>query len=263
MTLAISLFQSELAWENVQTNLDKFGKRMNSIKSTDLMILPEMFSTGFSMRSAALAENMDGRTVNWMLERALQHNSTVCGSVIIREGDNFLNRFIWAEPTGKLQYYDKKHLFRMSEENENYTPGSERLIVQLNGFNICPQVCYDLRFPVFSRNTQQNDNEAGLPYDLLLYVANWPAARYTHWRALLQARAIENQAFVVGVNRIGLDGNDILYRGDSCVINYQGEFLEDLENKDQETSTSLDRAPLASYRKNFPAWKDSDDFKLQ
>ena len=151
----------------------------------------------------------------------------------------------------------------MSDENENYAPGKERIIVQLNGFNICPQVCYDLRFPVFSRNTQQNGSEAVQPYDLLLYVANWPAARSLHWRALLQARAIENQAFVVGVNRIGLDGNDTRYQGDSCLINYQGEFLEDLKDKDCEATVSLEKAPLIAYRSEFPAWKDSDKFKLQ
>lgn len=263
MTLTISLFQSELVWENVQANLDKFSQRMKKTKPTDLIILPEMFSTGFSMRSASLAEAMDGRTVNWMLEQAAKYNCTICGSVIIREDANYLNRFIWAEPNGRLRHYDKKHLFRMSEENENYVPGKERIVVQLNGFNICPQVCYDLRFPVFSRNTQQNGSEAVQPYDLLLYVANWPAARSLHWRALLQARAIENQAFVVGVNRIGLDGNDTRYQGDSCVISYQGEFLEDLQDKDCDASISLEKAPLVSYRSDFPAWKDSDEFKLQ
>ena len=263
MTLTVTLFQSELAWENKQANLDHFAKRMEQVSRSDLFVLPEMFSTGFSMRSSLLAETMDGQSVTWMQSKAAEKNTTICGSLIIQDGDQFFNRFVWAKVDGSLQFYDKKHLFRMSEEHQNYAPGKVRQIFQLKDFNICPQVCYDLRFPVFSRNTTDfQEDESSQPYDLLLYVANWPAARYTHWRALLQARAIENQAYVVGVNRIGIDGNNTSYRGDSCAINYQGEFLGDMAEIAGEETIELEKAPLETYRVAFPAWKDGDQFSL-
>jgi len=258
MNLTITLFQTELAWEDKQANLARFTALINTAEPSDLMILPEMFSTGFSMRSVQLAESMDGQTVTWMQDQAIRAKSTICGSVIIAEGEHFFNRFLWINPDGEIQHYDKKHLFRMSEENENYSAGKNRLIVQLRGFRLCPQVCYDLRFPVFSRNVRQSKQDSDQPYDVLLYVANWPAARSTHWRALLQARAIENQSYVVGVNRIGQDGKSISYQGDSCVINPQGEFLVDLSDKDCSYTMMLDKTQLTSYRARFPAWKDSD-----
>lgn len=263
MVLTITLIQSKLDWEDIEANLDRFTDLINQTDRSDLMILPEMFSTGFSMRSEQLAEGMDGRTVSWMREQANRTDTTICGSVIIHEHNKFVNRFIWARPNGTIQHYDKKHLFRMSEENENYSPGQKRLIVKLKDFNICPQICYDLRFPVFSRNVAQGPGEPDPPYDLLLYVANWPSARRLHWRALLQARAIENQCYVVGVNRIGVDGNKTVYQGDSCVLDPQGSYLADLADDATSVTVSLDMPLLKAYRENFPAWKDSDRFDLK
>ena len=262
MSLTITLFQTDLIWESKQLNLDHFTEQMSTVAQSDLMVLPEMFSTGFSMQSEQLAESMDDKTVQWMLARSAELDSIVCGSLIIKDSGNFYNRFIWAKPDGNLQFYDKRHLFRMSEEHQNYSPGNQKIILDINGFKICPQVCYDLRFPVFSRNTQRIDGKFSAAYDLLLYVANWPAARFTHWRALLQARAIENQAYVIGVNRVGTDGNDIAYRGDSCVIDHQGEIVEDMGNQAGILSVTLDKSPLEVYRAKFPAWKDADQYQL-
>lgn len=262
MSLTITLFQADLIWESKQLNLDHFTEQMSAVAQSDLMVLPEMFSTGFSMRSEQLAESMDDKTVQWMLARSAELDSIVCGSLIIKDSGNFYNRFIWAQPDGNLQFYDKRHLFRMSEEHQNYSPGNQKIILDINGFKICPQVCYDLRFPVFSSNTQRIDGKLSAAYDLLLYVANWPAARFTHWRALLQARAIENQAYVIGVNRVGTDGNDIAYRGDSCVIDHQGEIVEDMGNQAGILSVTLDKSPLEVYRAKFPAWKDADQYQL-
>ena len=262
MSLTITLFQADLIWESKQLNLDHFTEQMSAVAQSDLMVLPEMFSTGFSMRSEQLAESMDDKTVQWMLARSAELDSIVCGSLIIKDSGNFYNRFIWAKPDGNLQFYDKRHLFRMSEEHQNYSPGNQKIILDINGFKICPQVCYDLRFPVFSSNTQRIDGKLSAAYDLLLYVANWPAARFTHWRALLQARAIENQAYVIGINRVGTDGNDIAYRGDSCVIDHQGEIVEDMGNQAGILSVTLDKSPLEVYRAKFPAWKDADQYQL-
>lgn len=262
MSLTITLFQTDLIWESKQLNLNHFTEQMSTVAQSDLMVLPEMFSTGFSMQSEQLAESMDDKTVQWMLARSAELDSIVCGSLIIKDSGNFYNRFIWAQPDGNVQFYDKRHLFRMSEEHQNYSPGHQKIILDINGFKICPQVCYDLRFPVFSRNMQRIDGELSAAYDLLLYVANWPAARFTHWRALLQARAIENQAYVIGVNRVGTDGNDIAYRGDSCVIDHQGEFVEDMGNEAGILSVTLDKLPLEVYRAKFPAWKDADQYQL-
>jgi len=262
MQLTITLFQTDLIWENKQRNLDNFTEQMNAVAQSDLVVLPEMFSTGFSMRSDLLAESMDDKTVQWMLARSRELDSIVCGSLIIRDNGNFYNRFVWAQPDGNLQFYDKRHLFRMSEEHQHYSPGKQKIVLDIKGFKVCPQVCYDLRFPVFSRNTQPIDEELSAAYDLLLYVANWPAARFRHWQALLQARAIENQAYVIGVNRVGTDGNDIVYRGDSCVIDHQGEYVEDMGNEAGMLSVTLDKAALEDYRAKFPAWMDADKYQL-
>ena len=199
MSLRVTLVQSELAWEAPLENCRHFAELLKPLAHhnpvTDLVILPEMFSTGFSMASKKLAESMTGPTVTWMREQASSLNSTLCGSVIIEADGRYYNRFIWMPPNGVVEYYDKKHLFRMSAENQNYTAGTARLVVTLNDFRICLQVCYDLRFPVWSRNNGD--------YDLLLYVANWPAARRQHWRSLLRARAIENLSYVIGSIELG------------------------------------------------------------
>jgi len=258
MSLRVALVQSELAWEAPLKNRLHFAEMLKPLAQsnqvTDLIILPEMFSTGFSMASKKLAESMTGPTVTWMREQAFSLNSTLCGSVIIEADGQYYNRFIWMPPSGVVEYYDKKHLFRMSAENENYTAGTARLVVTLKDFRICLQVCYDLRFPVWSRN---NDN-----YDLLLYVANWPAARRQHWRSLLRARAIENLSYVIGVNRVGVDGTGIGYAGDSLAIDFNGLDMTDMGGDQGLASIQLERPALDDYRQSFPAWRDADVFQL-
>jgi omega-amidase len=258
MSLRVTLVQSELAWEAPLENCRHFAELLKPLAHhnpvTDLVILPEMFSTGFSMASKKLAESMTGPTVTWMREQASSLNSTLCGSVIIEADGRYYNRFIWMPPNGVVEYYDKKHLFRMSAENENYIAGTARLVVTLNDFRICLQVCYDLRFPVWSRNNGD--------YDLLLYVANWPAARRQHWRSLLRARAIENLSYVIGVNRVGVDGAGIDYAGDSLAIDFNGLDLTDMGGEKGLASIQLERPALDDYRQRFPAWRDADDFQL-
>jgi omega-amidase len=251
--LRVTLVQTALAWESPDENLVHFDSILNGI-STDLIVLPEMFSTGFSMSSATLAESMDGPTVKWMFGKARSLGAVICGSVIIEDGGRFFNRFVWMPPSGVFQHYDKRHLFRMSTENEHYTSGNSRQIMEIKGFRVCPQVCYDLRFPVFSRNDDA--------YDVLLYVANWPATRREHWRSLLKARAVENLSFVVGVNRIGVDGNDIDYAGDSVIHDYNGMALTEMASEDAVNTVILDLHSLVEYRKNFPAYLDADSYKI-
>jgi omega-amidase len=251
--LNVTLVQTELAWESAPENLTHFDSLLNGV-ATDLVVLPEMFSTGFSMSSAALAESMEGPTVKWMLEKARSLNAVVCGSVIIEDQGRYFNRFVWMPPSGEIQHYDKRHLFRMSTEDDHYSSGGNRQIMEINGFRVCPQICYDLRFPVFSRNDES--------YDILLYVANWPAARRDHWQSLLKARAIENLSFVVGVNRIGVDGKNIEYAGDSVIRDYNGTALVDMASDDAVETITLDRLSLVEYRNSFPAHLDADSYKI-
>lgn len=253
-TCKLTLVQAHLAWEDPVANREHFDQRLQDIRETDLIVLPEMFSTGFSMNSKALAETMEGNTVMWLKEKAAAHNARVCGSLIIEDAGAYYNRFIVASPNGDLVKYDKRHLFRMSTENENYKPGEDRLTFEAAGATIFPQVCYDLRFPVFSRND--------LGFDLLLYVANWPAARSQHWNMLLRARAIENQCYVVGLNRLGRDGNNVDYSGDSAVIDFNGATISSLDSNDTVTSIEIDVTLLEEYRRQFPAWKDADPFHM-
>lgn len=254
-TLQLCLIQTQLAWEDPAANRDHLAQRLANAGTADLIILPEMFSTGFSMNSNVLAETMQGDTVTWMTQMANRHEAAICGSLIIVEDGNCYNRFVLAQPSGEIATYDKRHLFRMSTENDHYNPGQARLTLPVGGIRIFPQICYDLRFPVFSRND--------LGFDVMIYVANWPAARREHWRTLLAARAIENQCYVVGVNRIGVDGNGVEYAGDSLAINFDGSILQDLGDADTAANLSLDFAALTAYREQFPAWKDADPFELQ
>jgi len=253
-SLSINLVQTQLRWEDPEANRAHFRSLLADAPEADLTVLPEMFSTGFSMNSASLAENMSGTTVEFLCEQAERLNTAITGSVIIQDQGNFYNRLIWCVPGQSPQYYDKRHLFRMANEHDHYQPGDQRLVVELNGFRVCPMICYDLRFPAWVRNQQD--------YDVLLFVANWPAARRMHWMQLLQARAIENQAYVIGVNRIGDDGHGIPHCGDSMAINFQGEVLIDLRDQDEIATAALDMAPLQSYREAFPAHLDADDFQL-
>ena len=251
----VSVVQADLAWEDADSNRQLMTAEIERLPATDLIVLPEMFTTGFSMASDRLAESMNGPTVDWLRQAAKETGAVVCGSVIIAVGTARLNRFLWVTPAGDLEYYDKRHLFRMSTENDNYSPGTERKIFNINGLLVLPQVCYDLRFPVFSRNRGD--------VDLMLYVANWPAARRQHWCALLTARAIENQAYVVGVNRVGTDGNGVRYSGDTRIVDFNGTTIADLEDRSGSHTVTLGKAPLDAYREGFPAWKDADPFELK
>ena len=250
--LTITLVQAELVWETIQPNLDRFQAEIDSIDAqTDLIILPEMLSTGFSMQADPLAEEMDGATVTWMRNIAAATQTVITGSVMIRDGGKFYNRLIWARPDGTMEMYDKKHLFRYAGEERIYTAGNRRITVELNGWKIRPFICYDLRFPIWTRNL---DNA----YDLAIFVANWPKRRSPHWRTLLRARAIENQAYVAAVNRVGRDGNGIDYSGDSAVIDPLGKVLFEETNDACTTTLRLSKKTLTDYRQQFPAWKDAD-----
>lgn len=256
--LIITLIQTDLIWENKEKNLSHFESKINSIKEdTNLVILPEMFSTGFSMDPEKLTELMNGPTIQWMQKISTNRKIDICGSVIVKEKDNYLNRLIWVKPTGALFIYDKRHLFRMGNEQDVYSSGNKLITVELNGWKIRPLVCYDLRFPVWSRNVGGND------YDLLIYVANWPDKRTHHWKSLLTARAIENQAYVAGVNRIGSDGNNVSYCGDSMIVDPLGKTLALLRNQDAIHTERLSRRILTNYREKFPAWKDGDRFEIK
>ncbi len=255
--LTITLLQSDLYWENPGANLAMFEEKIWKIKSkTDVIVLPEMFTTGFTMNAPALAEPMNLSAFKWMKQNAAQTGAAITGSVIIKEKDRYFNRLIWMQPDGKFFYYDKRHLFRMAEEHLIYTPGREKLLVSWKGWNIRPLVCYDLRFPVWSRNKK---NE----YDLLLYVANWPEARRLPWKSLLQARAIENLSYVAGVNRIGKDGKGIAYAGESSIISPKGEVLWQKENSEEIFTYTLSKTELNSFRAKFPADMDADEFAIE
>jgi omega-amidase len=273
--LKITTIQTSLHWENKSANIEMFSKLIASIQEpTDLIVLPEMFTTGFTMNAKALTEDMEGETVKWMLEKAEEKNAVVCGSFIAEENGKYFNRLVCARPNGSHVYYDKRHLFRMAEENNYYTEGTKKIIVELKGWKICPLVCYDLRFPVWSRNrVLPLDSARGdrfgvsgleLEYDVLLYVANWPERRSIAWKTLLPARAIENQCYVVGVNGIGKDGKDISYSGDSGVINAKGELISTTKSNEEKIETiTISSSELAEFRKQFPVFLDSDDFILK
>jgi predicted amidohydrolase len=256
--LRVSLVQQPLLWHDPQGNRTRFGELLAPLAGrTDLVILPETFTTGFSMEVEALGEEALGPSVDWLRAQAAALDAAVTGSVIAREGTRYYNRLLWALPTGELRHYDKRHLFRMGREHEHFTAGRAAWTVMWRGLRICPLVCYDLRFPVFSRR------RADLDYDLLIYVANWPTARVEAWKLLLRARAVENQAFVVGVNRSGADGNGVAYPGASAAIDYLGRTLASLEDAAGVTTTILDGAALASFRDKFPAHLDADRFTLE
>ena len=209
--LKVTLVQVDLAWENKQANLDYISTLLKDVRDTDLIILPEMFSTGFSMRSKDLAENMMGNSVRWMRDLASAKNAAVCGSLIIEDDEKFYNRLIWMEPDGTSAHYDKRHLFSLAGEDKHYTGGKHKIFPELKEWKILPLICYDLRFPVWSRQSPPFTELGANPYHLLVYVANWPERRVYAWEQLLIARAIENQCYVVGVNRIGMDGNDVYH----------------------------------------------------
>jgi predicted amidohydrolase len=254
--LRITLIQTALHWENIEANLSMFSEKVEYIKEqTDLIILPEMFSTGFSMKADMLAEEMhNSKAISWMKKAAQERKCAVTGSLMMRSGEEFFNRLIWVHPDGIIQHYDKRHLFGLSKEEEVYSPGQELLMVELNGWKIRPLICYDLRFPVWSRNG------ATEPYDLLLYVANWPERRVYAWKHLLVARAIENQCYVAGLNRVGNDGTDIYHSGDSMVLDPLGNTLYHKEHDEDICTIELSYEELQKVRTNLPFLKDADSF---
>lgn len=260
--LKVTLIQTQLHWENIEQNLRMFDEKIDSIKErTEIVILPEMFSTGFSMKSGQLAETMDGSAVQWMKKKAAEKNIIITGSLIIKENDQYLNRLIWMQPNGVAGTYDKRHLFGYAGEHEHYQPGDKRLIAQVKGWKICPIICYDLRFPVWSRNVISP--ETGAPvYDVLINVANWPERRSIAWKTLLHARAIENQCYAIGVNRVGNDGNNIYHSGDSSLIDPLGEIIYRKEHDEDIFTTTLERSRLDEIRKNIPFLKDADKFQV-
>ena len=263
--MKVTIIQTALHWEDKDKNLSHFGDLIDSIKEqTDLIVLPEMFTTGFTMNPSELADPANGSCTQWMLSKAAEKKAVICGSIATGENSNYYNRLYWAEPDGNISHYDKRHLFRMAGEDKFYSMGSEKMIKHMKGWNICPLVCYDLRFPVWSRNTFTRTNgSCTAAYDALIYVANWPETRSYPWKQLLIARAIENQCYVIGVNRIGEDGNKISHSGDSMVINPRGEIMSKTKaNQESIETITLDKAYLEDYRKAFPVGLDADDFTL-
>jgi len=255
------LIQTSLYWEDKEANLQMLEEKILSIQEkTQVVVLPEMFSTGFSMKPEKLAEPMDGKTVNWMKRVAAEKKVILTGSVIIEEEGNYYNRSIWMLPNGEYGYYNKRHLFAFANEDQHYTGGTERFVASANGFKINLLVCYDLRFPVWAR--QQFDEEKAFEYDVLLYVANWPERRSTAWKTLLQARAIENQCYVIGVNRVGDDGNGISHSGDSMVISPLGEILYHKAHDEDIFTITLKKEDLDEVRQKFQFWRDADSFQI-
>ncbi len=261
-TLTVSLVQGATLWHDAAGNRDYYGAMVRRVAGSDLVVLPETFLSGFTNDTLSNAETMDGESVAWMRALAADTGATLAGSLVIRDGGSVYNRLIWASPDGTLAYYDKRHLFRMAGEHTRYGGGNQRLIVELKGWRILPQVCYDLRFPVWLRNGRREDAPGGMDYDLALFVANWPTPRRQPWRTLLRARAIENLAYVIGVNRVGVDGNQLPYAGDSAVIDPVGEALVELGPQEQVVTVNLDPAPLLAHRERFPAWMDADRFSI-
>lgn len=262
MSLQISIIQTGLYWENKAANLEMLQQKIESIPQTQVVVLPEMFSTGFSMNPAALAETMDGPTVQWMQHLAMKKKIILTGSLIIEEAGHYYNRLVWMLPNGQYGTYDKRHLFAFAEEDQHYTAGSKRFIASVNGWKINLQICYDLRFPVWARQASAPAADQTPEYDLLINVANWPQRRSRAWKTLLQARAIENQCYVIGVNRVGEDGNQIGYNGDSMIIDPLGELLYQQAATEDIFTTTLSREKLQEIRNHFPFWKDRDAFTL-
>jgi predicted amidohydrolase len=256
----ITVVQAELHWEDKESNIKMLDNYLETISYTDLIVLPEMFSTAFSTRSSELAEGMDGATVKWMKDRAKINNAVVTGSLIIKVADQYFNRMIWARPDGTLSCYDKRHLFRMAGEHEHFSPGMERTIIDLKGWRIMLQVCYDLRFPVFARNRYMDGK---YEYDLVIYTANWPSPRHNAWAGLLRARAIENLAYCIGVNRVGRDGNDLEYCGGSVFIDYLGNPIKEADEKSCIMQAEIKKEDLLSFRERFPTGLDADSFSLR
>lgn len=254
--LTVTIVQTDIVWKSIRENLEKYTAKLSGLAGkTDLVLFPEMFPTGFSTDPEGIDETMDGDAVRWMKRTAESLKCAVAGSLVIRENRRFFNRVVFIDQFENMTWYDKRHLFRMAGEEAKFTAGLERVVVPLKGWRICFQICYDLRFPVWSRN--QDD------YDVLVYLANWPAARSDVWNTLLKARAIENQSYVIGVNRVGTDGNNVSYIGESMVINPKGTLIGDFPGSKEEVKTfTLSWDELDEFRKKFQVWKDRDVFRI-
>lgn len=258
-SLTITAIQTSLYWEDKEANLLQLEEKINSIEErTEIVVLPEMFSTGFTMQPKLFAEDMDGTTVEWMKRIAADKRIVITGSIIIKEEDKFYNRLIWMLPNGEYGFYNKRHLFAYAGEDQHYAAGNKRLIASVKGWKINLQICYDLRFPVWARQSTTEHPE----YDVLVYVANWPERRSHAWKTLLCARAIENQCYVVGVNRVGIDGNKIHHSGNSLVIDPLGEVLYHKTDEEDIFTITLERERLEEVRTKFPFWKDGDSFMI-
>jgi omega-amidase len=294
--LSVTIIQTSLYWENPTANLANLEEKIATISTqSDLIILPEMFNTGFTMNVKAVAEPMNFTTFKWMRQQAKQTKAVITGSYIVKEGENYYNRLLWMRPDGTFEKYDKRHLFRMGGEHHHYSQGTERLIVELKGWKICPLICYDLRFPVWSRNKQVVSHKSmshksqvisehskvqeeiphdsqpttydlktydSLSYDILIYVANWPAVRSQVWDTLLQARALENQSYCIGVNRVGEDGMGLNYSGNSAVIDFKGNPLFYQKDTEVIKNQILSKQELDDFRTKFPAYLDADEFEI-
>lgn len=257
--LNITLIQSDIKWADKSANILKFDKIISNLENpTDLIVLPEMFTTGFITNPKELAEPIESHTLEWMSKKSVQTNAVITGSFIVVDNSNFYNCLVWMQPNGIYKQYFKRHLFRMGDENKYFTRGNEKIIVDLLGWKICPLICYDLRFPVWSKNTYK---DGVFEYDLLIYVANWSSARSNVFRKLLQARAIENLSYVVGVNRVGTDGHGVYYQGNSAIIDFKGNYITEIANdKEEVISNFIDYNQLQNFRDNFNVGLDWDDF---
>ncbi|MFW5793392.1 MAG: amidohydrolase [Bacteroidota bacterium] len=258
-----TIIQSSLFWEQHEENRKMFSDKIDQIKDdTDIIILPEMFSTGFTMNPKPIAEKAKGESFQWMQKKAKEKNAVIAGSIATTENDKFYNRFYWVEPSGNFYQYDKKHLFTFAGEDKQYTAGQERIIIEYKGWKFLPLICYDLRFPVWSKN--KYSKESGFDYDCIIYIANWPQPRNKAWKSLLIARAIENQSYVIGVNRIGFDNNKNEYSGDSAVVDPKGNYLSQLTaNAELSDTVILSKEELYNFRENFRLGPDWDKFSIE
>lgn len=255
-TLKIALVQTDIVWQNASQNRIRYSEKIDSINgAVDIVVLPEMFSTGFSMHPVGIAETMQGETVQWMRNFALKKNTAICGSLIISEGENYYNRFLFVHPSGEITYYDKRHLFSLAGEEKVYTRGNDKLLIDFKGWKICPLICYDLRFPVWARNTEN--------YDVLLYVANWPKPRILAWDTLLKARSIENMCYVIGVNRVGEDENGYEFNGHSAAYDgLGGQLTNNISAEECVQVVSLNKESLLEVRKKLNFLNDKDIFEI-
>lgn len=261
--LRVSLIQGDTRWHDAAANREYYGEKVRALRgSTDLVVLPETFTSGFTNETLGNAETMEGESLRWLRALAADVGCVITGSMVTRVGEKCVNRLVWMRPDGSFELYDKRHLFRMAREHERYAAGEQRLIVELGGWRICPLVCYDLRFPVWIRNRYGKTVADRFDYDLVLFVANWPSPRRYAWQTLLRARAIENLSYCIGVNRVGTDGNGLHYAGDSAVLDFLGQPIVELGASELVVTATLDPTALAAHRERFPAWMDADAFEL-